>query len=71
MKVYCKDCEFIGFWCNADYCKKFSNVKQDSYFRPNDRFRIRFGSEINKNNNCPYYQPSWFKKFKNWFKGNK
>lgn len=62
MKLYCKNCKHYvpmqSHWC-GDYCHKKIGEKDTPYARVSARV-IKY-NEQNKNNNCKYYQRSWYK----------
>lgn len=54
-KIYCKNCKYkwydgTGFWCwrKVKYKDKTTDVQATN------------NTEMNSNNNCPYYKKKWY-----------
>ena len=70
VKVYCCDCFFLetrteggrGF---KPYCRY--TVESPDHFSPRSSFLLSM-EDSNKNNACPYYVPSIYKRLSSWFK---
>lgn len=57
MSIYCKDCKWYDWEAYMlGTCGHSSNIKEKNTWKEKEFVRIKRCDDLNKHNNCPYYE---------------
>ncbi|NOQ49749.1 MAG: hypothetical protein GQ553_03695 [Nitrosomonadaceae bacterium] len=72
--IYCRDCRYYSKGIEWDYCHAPENIYHHNY---EERRALKEHGmwnkpgDINTNNDCSWFKPSWWRRLKDYFNLNK